>query len=1085
MFFKWLKQHLPNKDSINQLPELHKIKNYLSHKNIWYFNLHSVSRGVAIGLFSAFIPLPFQMLTAALLAIFFRANLPVSILMTWVSNPFTFFPLNYFIFKVGDFIVREEIRDKTIPEFSWIMSNFDFSWTSFTSMISQFGEIYFIGLSIVALSSACIGYFVVIFIWYANHYVLSYLKMKNDASSFGDQEPQNFPWHSIEVHDVLNKLKSEPRGITEQEAEKRLKLYGLNLLPRQKKKSIIRIFINQFNYLLIYILLGAAIISALLMHWIDMGVILCVVLINAIIGVIQEGKAEKEIDAISHMLSLQSSVIRDGKRQTVLSENLVPGDIVLLKSGDKVPADLRLLETYSLQIQEASLTGESFAIEKSSLPIARTSALAERKSMAYSSTIVEYGKGIGIVVATGQKTEIGNIGTLLMSIPINSLFLEKINRFSFWLTLTILAVTSITFLFGILFRGYLVKDMFMAAIGIAVAAIPEGLPAIITIALSIGVTRMAKKHAIIRRLPAVETLGKATVICTDKTGTLTLNELTVQDIITAQHHFRVSGVGYGSTGDFSLNKQTIDPKDYTDLSQAIHAAVLCNDAELEKINSTWALHGNSVDGALLSLGIKLELNLKNEKLNYPITDIIPFESEHKFMATLHHDHEGKGYLYAKGAPERILSMCTTQLSGGHHALLDKNYWINHMELLAQSGQRIIAIAARTPSFDHRNLKFSDLDKGLVFLALFGILDPPSEEAIIAIRECKLAGIKVKMMTGDYTSTAKAIAKKLNITNCNDVLTGYDIDALSPEKFEQVVNKIDIFARTSPFHKLKLVEALQRGGNIVAMTGDGVNDAPALKRADVGIAMGKRGTEAAKEVSDIVLTDDNFSSIVSAVREGRTVYNNILKTIIFVLPSDGGEALIIIVAVLVGWTLPITPLQILWINTVTAITLGLALAFEPPELGIMQNPPPKSEKHFFSAMIAWRIIFVSLLFSIGGFGFFWWAEKMKLSLDLARTITANTIVITEIAYLLNCRNIFSSALNFKNFLGNKMVFIAIFFVTIFQLIFCYMPWMQYIFRTEAPTFVQWIHIISFGVAFFLIVELEKLIVRTYFKSILHN
>lgn len=887
-------------------------------------------------------------------------------------------------------------------------------------------------------------------------------------------------WHARDVSDILNYFGVSSDGLNSKEAEKRLKIYGLNLLTSPKKNSFFIRFISQFNYLLVYVLLVSALVSAIFRHWVDASVILGVVLINAIIGIIQEGKAEKAIDAILKMLSLQASVIRDGKRILLPAEKLVPGDIVLLKSGDKVPADLRLIEAKNLQIQEALLTGESMPVEKSTLAVEAAAELGDRSGMAYSGTFVASGKGTGVVVSTGALTEVGRIGLLLTQIPnLTTPLLKKLNRFAFWLTVLILSMATVTVLFGVWVRHYAVSEMLMAGVSLAVAAIPEGLPAIITITLAVGVTRMAKRNAIIRHLPAVEALGSVTVICTDKTGTLTQNQLTVQNVITSEHQFTVTGVGYGDKGDIQLHKTVITKNQYPDLDEAVRAAVLCNDSERILKNNEWDIIGNPLDGALLTLGIKAEFDLSFLKKNFPVTDTIPFESEHKLMATLHHDHSGKGYLYVKGAPERIIEKCSSQLLNGAAVPFEKDYWVFQIEALAQQGQRVIAIAMRSYAKAHHNLKFSDVDNGLTMIALFGILDPPREEAVTAIAECLKAGIRVKMITGDYAATAQSIAMRLGIKNYDDVLSGREIDTLTQDEFSNKVERVDIYARTSPLDKLKLIEALQSKGYVVAMTGDGVNDAPALKRADVGIAMGKKGTEAAKEASAIVLADDNFASIVKAIKEGRTVYENILKTIFFILPTDGAEALIIIFSILFGWTLPITPVQILWVNTVTAVTLGLTLAFEPPEKNTMNRPPRDPDAPIFSKFLIWRVMFVSILILIGGFGLFIFARETQASLAVARTMTVNALVIAEIAYLFNTRKLLSSGFVFGSFRQIQFVLMASVSVIFLQLFFSYSPLMQSVFGTASLSWVQWGEISLVGLSIFLLVEIEKRVVRTYF------
>lgn len=887
-------------------------------------------------------------------------------------------------------------------------------------------------------------------------------------------------WHADDIQKVLKILDTRGNGLSTEEVKSRLTIYGKNALDTAKRRSLFRSFLEQFNYALIYVLLAAAFATAILGHWIDTSVILGVLIANAIIGVIQEGKAEQALSAIAHMLSLKATVIRNNQHRVVPADQLVPGDIVLLKSGDKVPADLRLIEIKNLQIQEAILTGESMPIEKSISPVTSDAQLGDRTCMAYSGTLVTYGKGRGIVVATGQCSEVGRIGTMLAGVPMMSTpLLKQINEFSRLLTIAILIIASLTFLFGVFFRDYGISTMFMAAVGLAVAAIPEGLPAIITITLAIGVTRMAERNAIIRRLPAVETLGSITVICTDKTGTLTRNELTIREIITAQHQFNVTGTGYGEDGDFLVNTDRIDPDDYDDLKKTTTAALLCNDAELTKMDDEWRVHGSPVDGAFLSLGLKANYNLLLQKQSYPLTDFIPFESEHKFMATLHHDHMNRGYIYVKGAPERILTMCAFQFSNGEQIALDKNYWNKQIDLLASQGRRVLAIAMRITSSEHRELSFTDVENGLTMLALFGLYDPPRQEVIAAVAECQSAGIRVKMITGDYAETAKSIAAQIGITNCDHVLNGQELEMLEADELINLIAQVDIFARTTPAHKLKLVEALQTRGHVVAMTGDGVNDAPALKRADVGIAMGKKGTEAAKETAEMVLADDNFATIVAAIKEGRKVYDNLRKSILYILPTNGGETLAIMAAILLGWTLPITPVQILWVNMVTTVTLSLSLAFEPAETNVMQRPPRSPNTPIFSPLLLWRILFVSLLMLIGSFGLFLLAQKSHLSLETARSITVNALVMGEIAYLFNSRKIISSSLSLDSIFSNNAVMISVTVVIVLQILFTYLPLLQEIFGTGDIGIRYWIYICIFAISLFLIVEVEKCLMRKYF------
>jgi len=739
-------------------------------------------------------------------------------------------------------------------------------------------------------------------------------------------------WHAETVERVLAELGARPGGLTTGEARERLARYGPNRLRPPARRGPLARFLAQFHNILIYVLLGAAVMTALLGHGVDTAVILGVVVINAVIGFIQEGKAESALEAIRDMLPLQATVLRDGHRLELPAAELVPGDVVFLQSGDKVPADLRLLAVKSLQIQEAALTGESLPVEKHQRPAPENAALGDRHSMAFSGTLVTYGQGRGLVVATGDATEIGRISGLLATVaPLTTPLLRQLAGFGRTLTILILALAGLTFLFGTLVRDYAASEMFLAAVGLAVAAIPEGLPAIMTIALAIGVQRMAALHAIVRRLPAVETLGSVTVICSDKTGTLTRNEMTVQSVATSRDLYEVTGAGYAPRGAFLLDGEEVDLPGRPLLREMARCALRCCDAELRQVEGDWVVDGDPTEGALVTLAMKAGLDPAFESRACPRTDVIPFESEHRFMATLHHDHAGGAWICIKGAPERILQMCRRQRSDAGDEPLDGGYWQRRIEEIAARGERLLALALRATGPDHGELRFADVEEGLTLLGLFGLADPPREEAIAAVERCRAAGIRVKMITGDHVGTARAVGARLGLAT-TAALTGSELDRLSDRELVAQAAAVDVFARTSPEHKLRLVEALQSTGEVVAMTGDGVNDAPALKRADVGIAMGRKGTEAAKEAAEMVLADDNFATIANAVEEGRTVYDNLKKSIAFILPTNGGEALLLITAIAFGTLLPITPVQILWVNMVTTVTLALALAFEPAEPG---------------------------------------------------------------------------------------------------------------------------------------------------------
>jgi magnesium-transporting ATPase (P-type) len=884
------------------------------------------------------------------------------------------------------------------------------------------------------------------------------------------------PWHHLPGGEVLEILGSDTRiGLTEAEAANRLRRFGPNQLPRSRRRSAWLRFLLQFHNVLIYVLLASASVTALLGDWVDTAVIGGVVLINALIGFIQEGKAEAALEAIRHLLSLSAVVLREGRRQTIAAEQLVPGDIVLLQSGDKVPADLRLLKAKNLRIQEALLTGESEPVEKAVEPVAADAVLGDRFCMAYSGTLVTYGQGLGVVIGTGRDTEIGHIGALLSRVEaVTTPLLLKMQKFGHWLTAAILLIAAATFGFGLLVRGYPLKDMFMAAVGLAVAAIPEGLPAIVTITLAIGVQRMAGRNAIIRHLPAVETLGSVTVICSDKTGTLTQNEMTVQTVVTAERLFAVSGAGYAPRGGFSLDGREVSVADHTDLAEIARGALLCNDASLRESEDGWRLEGDPTEGALITLGLKAGLDPAFEREAFPRIDAIPFESEHRFMATLHFDHAGHGFIYLKGAPEAVLERCWRQRGAGEDQPLDRAYWDERVRQLAASGQRLLAVAIKPWDKAFNRLQFDDAEGGFTLLGLLGLIDPPREEAIRAVAQCQNAGIRIKMITGDHAVTASAIGAQLNIGG--KVLTGGEIETLSEEELARRVTEVDVFARTSPEHKLRLVQALQANGEVVAMTGDGANDAPALKRADVGVAMGMKGTEAAKEAADMVLADDNFASIAHAVEEGRTVYDNLKKAILFILPTNAGEAGAIIVAILLDVTLPITPVQIMWVNMITAVTLALPLAFEAPEGDVMNRPPRPPGEPLLTPFALWRIAFVAVVLVVGVLWLFFWEIDRGASLEAARTSAVNTLVMGEIVYLFNSRYLYAASLSWQGLFGNRYALPAVAVLLAAQGLYSYASFMQQAFGTAAIGLLAWGRIGLFGVLLFALVELEKYVLR---------
>ena len=890
-------------------------------------------------------------------------------------------------------------------------------------------------------------------------------------------------WHAKDIETVFKELGTSADGLSQSEALARVAKYGPNKLPEPKKRSAVARFLLQFHDILIYVLLAAAVVTGVLGHTVDTAVILGVVVLNAIIGFIQEGKAEDALEAIRKMLSAHALVMRDGRHITIPAEELVPGDVVLLQSGDRVPADLRLFRVKGLQIQEAALTGESLPVEKKTDPVPEESVVGDRLCMAFSGTIVTHGQGEGVVVATGADTEIGQISTMVSEVEsVATPLLRQMAQFGRWLSLAILFVAAAAFAFGYLVRGYEAAEMFLASVSLAVAAIPEGLPAIMTITLAIGVQRMAKRNAIIRRLPAVETLGAVTVICSDKTGTLTKNEMTVRNIAASGHLFELTGTGYDPHGDLLVGGKSADPAAFGVLRKMATYAVLCSDTQLEKGDDGWEVHGDPMEGALLISAMKLGIDIDETKKAYPRVDLIPFESEHKFMATLHHSHEKEAFIVVKGAPESLLRMCDRQMKGdGSTAPLEQNVWSERIEELAQRGERLIALAVKPVKFSKTALLFEDVKEGFIMVGLFGMIDPPRIEAIEAVKACKSAGIRVKMITGDHASTALAIAKKLGLENCEEAITGERMEEMKEEALKEVVEAVDVYARVSPEHKLILVKLLQERGETVAMTGDGVNDAPALKRADVGIAMGQSGTEAAKEAAEIVLADDNFASIKHAVEEGRTVYDNLKKAILFILPTNGGEALIILGAILLGFhQMPLTPVQILWVNMVTAVTLALSLAFEPPEPGVMQRPPRDAKEPMVTLYLLWRILFVSVIIMAGTFALFVWEMQRGASIEEARTVAVNTLVMFEIFYLFSARYINASSFNLQGLTGNRYVLAAIAVLAVLQAAFTYFPPMQKLFGTASIDWKMWVEITLVGSTIFFLVEFEKYVVRVLEK-----
>ncbi len=880
-------------------------------------------------------------------------------------------------------------------------------------------------------------------------------------------------WHAIDHERVLDALHARKDGLSPDDAAHRYRTFGPNRIPEAARRSAVERLLLQFHNTLIYILIAAAIISAVLGQLTDAAVIAGVVVLNAIIGFIQEGRAERSLDAIRRMITPQASLLRNGQRVTIPADQIVPGDIVLFEPGDRVPADVRLVDTRSVRIDEAALTGESVAVDKATAPVAKDTVLGDRSSMAYSGTHVVAGRGTGVVIGTGSQTELGRIGALISGIGIpTTRFTQKIGVFGRAITALTLIISIAVFAFAVLVRGYGLQDAFMVMVGLAVAAIPEGLPAVMTIALAIGVQRMAARNAVIRKLPAVETLGSVTVVCSDKTGTLTRNEMTARRVVTASRSYEVAGTGYEPDGTIVADDGQIDPGKDRALAELLRTAALCNDAAISESEAEWRVSGDPMEGALVSLAMKAGIDVDQLRQQYRRCDEIPFDAEHRFMATLHRTDDDKTHVLIKGAPERLIAMCRDQRGARGVVPIDRPHWRQQVDDLAANGYRTLAFAALSATRGDQDLTLSDVDADSVFLGVVGFIDPPRDEAIDAIAECRAAGIRVIMITGDHAATAREIARQLGLAEDPKVLAGTDVEKLDETGLQRAALETDVFARTAPEHKLRLVEALQADGHVVAMTGDGVNDAPALKRADVGIAMGRKGTEVAKDAAEMVLVDDNFASIVAAIREGRTVYDNLLKVVALTLPTNGGEAFTILTAVAFGLTLPMTAVQILWVNMITTVALDLALAFEPTEPGTMRRRPRPTDEPILSSYLLWRTIYVTLLMVAGAFGLYYWSESRGLSTEAGRTIVVNAIVVMELFYLFSVRNIHHTSLTWRGFLATPAVRLGVVAVIGGQLAFTYLPFMQVAFGTQALGLIESLAVIGTGITLLLLVEVEK-------------
>ncbi len=894
-------------------------------------------------------------------------------------------------------------------------------------------------------------------------------------------------WHALSPGQALGRLDTSEAGLSDDEAARRLERYGPNALPREAGHEALKILVRQIKDPLIYVLLGSTVLAILTGKVVDGLVIGGVVVLNALIGFVQEFRASQAIKALTTMVPSEAVTLRGGRKRSLPTTGLVPGDVVLLQSGDQVPADLRLLEARSLKVEEAALTGESVPAEKATEPVVPDAAVGDRRSMAYSGTLVTYGTATGVVVATGAATELGRISRLLgQASELETPLTRKLGRIARWIALAVVVIAALLLGIGLM-RGYPLADAVLAAVALAVAAIPEGLPAIITIALAIGVQRMARRRAIVRKLPAVETLGSTTVVCSDKTGTLTRNEMTVQALWTPDGSYRVGGIGYAPEGDLQGPDGTPAQPLPEAVAELIRCGALCNDSALHQDpEAGWVLTGDPTEGALVVAARKLGLEPANLRRDHPRVDAIPFESERQYMATLHATPEGGRVIYLKGAPEVVARRCArpagTRPEGGsaREAILPE------VERIAGEGMRVLAFAAKRLDRPAERLDEADVEDGFDLLGLEGMIDPPREEAVAAVAACRQAGITVKMITGDHAATARAIGEALGLAGPEDrAVTGRQLADLSADELRPVALRHNVFARVAPEHKLRLVGALQAEGQVVAMTGDGVNDAPALKQADIGIAMGITGTAVTKEAGDMVLTDDNFATIEAAVEEGRRVYDNLIKALAFVLPTNLGLALILMAAVAAfpivdgQPVLAMQPVQILWINLVAAVALALPLGLEVMEPNVMERPPRPPDAPVLGPFVLTRTLYVALLMAAGAIGLFLieygglaaTRDGALLDYAQAQTTAVTTVVFFQIFYLLNCRSL-TDPIGRIGWLSNPWVFAGIGAILVLQAGFVYLPFMNALFGSAPLAATAWLEAAAVGLLIVPIISLEK-------------
>lgn len=875
-------------------------------------------------------------------------------------------------------------------------------------------------------------------------------------------------WYQLHIKEILQKLETSEEGLTDNEVSKRLQHYGLNKLVEEEKISRLKILLHQFTSPLIYILLVAAAVTAFLIEYIDTSVIMAVVALNAIIGYIQEYKAEQGVRALKKMLIPRARVLRNGKDKEINSEHLVPGDVVLLASGTKVPADLRLLKTYELKVEEAMLTGESVPAEKSTSTISEDNLTSgDQKNMTFMGTIVVSGRAKGIVVETGERTVLGQIAEKVREVSsIKTPLQDKLERFAKLIGIVIIGFSAVLFGVGLL-HGSKVSEMFMIAVATAVSAIPEGLPVAVTITMAIGVARMARRNAIIRKLPAVETLGSTTIICSDKTGTLTKNEMTVRLIYDGGHIYDVAGSGYEPKGEILHDQMSVKSEEKERHLQVLRIGLLCNESNIYEEDGQYKVDGDPTEGALIVSAMKGGLMPEDEKKRYPQIAIIPFESERGYMATLHR-HGGKKFIFVKGAPERVLDMCTefaADSSKKKEILLIANN-------IAKEGMRVIAFAYKEASHDVEELTHHDVESGMNFAGLQGMIDPPRPEVIEAVKGCKQAGIRTIMITGDHAVTAVSIAKKLGLGTVDpEVITGKELETMSDEDLFNKVKTVSVYARVSPQHKLRITQQLLKHGEVVAVTGDGVNDAPALKAAHIGIAMGRTGTDVAKEASDAVLADDNFASIFAAVEEGRVVYDNIKKVTLFLISCGFGELIAIVSTLLMGFPIPYIAAQILWLNLVTNGLQDVALAFEPAEKGVLRRPPRHSREGILTNLMIQRTFLMGTIMAVGTVFIFISNLNSGVSLEQARTVALTTMVFFQFYQALNCRSETLSIFK-MNPMANPFLFLSMIAAFFAHLAVLYVPALQWVFRTVPLTAGEWVGIGAITITIVIAVEIDK-------------